>query len=87
MPLDPFFDERLRVHRKYLFDQALGSMRTRLVTLGRFWRNPALPSPAAAGASVDVAPSSEAKTEATTGNAVRIADVQDACVDLLERGK
>ena len=24
MPLDPFFDERLRVHRKYLFDQALG---------------------------------------------------------------
>ena len=23
MPLDPFFDERLRVHRKYLFDQAL----------------------------------------------------------------
>ena len=47
MPLDPFFDERLRVHRKYLFDQALGSMRSRLVTLGRFWRNPAVPSPTA----------------------------------------
>ena len=64
MPLDPFFDERLRVHRKYLFDQALGSMRTRLVTLGRFWRNPAVPSPAAAGASVDAAPTSETKTDA-----------------------
>ena len=39
MPLDPFFDERLRVHRKYLFDQALGTMRARLATLGRFWRD------------------------------------------------
>jgi acetyl esterase len=66
MPLDPFFDERLRVHRKYLFDQALGSMRTRLVTLGRFWRNPAVPSPAAAGASLDAAPAPEVKTEAST---------------------
>ena len=42
MPLDPFFDERLRVHRKYLFDQALGTMRARLATLGRFWRRPPL---------------------------------------------
>ena len=32
MPLDPFFDERLRVHRRYLFDQALGTMRARLAT-------------------------------------------------------
>src|SRR4051794_11984502 len=49
MPLDPFFDERLRVHRKYLFDQALGTMRTRLATLSRFLRAPAAPVPAAAG--------------------------------------
>ena len=48
MPLDPFFDERLRVHSKHLFDQALGAMRARLATLGRFWRAPALPIPAAA---------------------------------------
>ena len=48
MPLDPFFDERLRVHRKYLFDQALGTMRARVATLGRFWRAPAPPMPAAA---------------------------------------
>src|SRR4051794_5861887 len=66
MPLDPFFDERLRIHRKYLFDQALGSMRSRLVTLGRFWRNPAVPSPAAAGASVDDAPATEAKADPST---------------------
>lgn len=30
MPLDPFFEERLRVHRRHLFDQALGSARSRL---------------------------------------------------------
>ena len=48
MPLDPFFDERLRAHRKYLFDQALGTMRARVATLGRFWRTPAVPVPAAA---------------------------------------
>jgi len=29
MRLDPFFDERLRVHRKYLLDKATGSMRAR----------------------------------------------------------
>ncbi len=48
MPLDPFFDECLRVHRKYLFDQALGTMRARLATLGRFWRTPAASVPPAA---------------------------------------
>jgi acetyl esterase len=36
MPLDPFFDERLRVHRKYLFDQAAGTVRTRLSALWPF---------------------------------------------------
>jgi acetyl esterase len=30
MPLDPFFADRLRMHRRHLFDQALGTMRTRL---------------------------------------------------------
>lgn len=36
MDLDPFFEERLRVHRKYLFDQALGSVRSRLSALWPF---------------------------------------------------
>ena len=48
MPLDPFFDERLRVHRKHLIDKALSAMRARLATLGRFWHAPALPATAAA---------------------------------------
>ncbi|GAA1955773.1 alpha/beta hydrolase [Microbacterium deminutum] len=43
MPLDPFFDERLRLHRKYLFDQALSTVRTRLATLTRFLRTPSAP--------------------------------------------
>lgn len=30
MPLDPFFRERLRVHRRYLFDQATSRIATRL---------------------------------------------------------
>lgn len=38
VPLDPFFVERLRVHRRYLFDQALGSARTRLASLWPFGR-------------------------------------------------
>jgi len=61
MPLDPFFDERLRVHRKYMFDQALGTMRARLATLGRFWRSPAV-APAPAGA--DPAPAAPHTTAA-----------------------
>ncbi len=44
MPLDPFFAERLRVHRRYLFDQALGSMRTRLWALWPFGRT-SVPEP------------------------------------------
>jgi acetyl esterase len=39
--LDPFFEERLRVHRKYLFDQALGSVRARLSALWPFAKGPA----------------------------------------------
>lgn len=41
MDLDPFFEERLRVHRKYLFDQALGSVRSRLSALWPFAKGPA----------------------------------------------
>ena len=44
MPLDPFFAERLRVHRRYLFDQALGSMRKRLWALWPFGRT-SVPEP------------------------------------------
>ncbi|WP_374315972.1 alpha/beta hydrolase [Microbacterium sp.] len=53
MPLDPFFEERLRVHRKHLIDKARGAMRARLTTLwplGRF----------AAPAAADVAPAASA---------------------------
>lgn len=46
MPLDPFFEERLRAHRKYLFDQALGTMRTRMTTLWPFSRASLLPAAA-----------------------------------------
>jgi len=38
MPLDPFFAERLRVHRRYMFDQALGSLRSRVSALWQFGR-------------------------------------------------
>jgi acetyl esterase len=44
MPLDPFFEERLRVHRKYLFGQALGSLRKRLGALWPFGRT-VVPTP------------------------------------------
>ncbi|WP_106815546.1 alpha/beta hydrolase [Microbacterium timonense] len=44
MPLDPFFEERLRVHRKYLFDQALGSVRARLTALWPFGRATVVPA-------------------------------------------
>ena len=51
MPLDPFFAERLRVHRRYLFGRALKGMRTRIAALWSFGRKPeALLTPAAASA-------------------------------------
>ncbi|TDN91121.1 alpha/beta hydrolase [Microbacterium sp. BK668] len=46
MPLDPIFAERLRVHRRYLFDKARASARARLAALwpfGRFGPPPATP--------------------------------------------
>ena len=48
MPLDPFFEERLRVHRKYMFDQAMGAVRTRLTALWPFSRRAGLPAAAPA---------------------------------------
>lgn len=53
MPLDPFFEERLRVHRRYLLDKARGAMRAKLLALWPFGRSPA-PS---AGESTSKAPS------------------------------
>ncbi|MEV4686606.1 alpha/beta hydrolase [Microbacterium sp. LWH3-1.2] len=50
MPLDPFFEERLRVHRKYMFDQAMGAVRTRLTALWPFSRGAGLPAAAPASA-------------------------------------
>ncbi len=47
MPLDPFFAERLRVHRRYLFGQSLGRVRERLTRLGRIFARSA-PAPASA---------------------------------------
>ncbi|MGX1701988.1 alpha/beta hydrolase [Microbacterium sp. NPDC055357] len=47
MPLDPFFAERLRVHRRYLLGQAVGSARSRLAALWPFSRPPASSSPKA----------------------------------------
>lgn len=46
MPLDPFFTERLRVHRRYLIDQALDGVRRRIALLWPFERE----SPGAQGA-------------------------------------
>jgi acetyl esterase len=54
MPLDPVFEERLRVHRKYLIDRALGSVRARLTALWPFGR-PAGPAELAENAPVAAA--------------------------------
>lgn len=45
MPLDPFFKERLRLHRRYLIGQALGPLTARLRALWPFPRKaPTLPT-------------------------------------------
>lgn len=44
MPLDPFFAERLRVHRRYLLGRALGSARARLSALWPFGSEAAPPA-------------------------------------------
>ncbi|QIG39034.1 alpha/beta hydrolase [Microbacterium sp. 4R-513] len=55
MPLDPYFAERLRVHRRHLFDKARGAARQRLVSLWPFGRS-AAPAIPAAGPATDAAP-------------------------------
>lgn len=61
MPLDPFFAERLRTHRRHLYDKARGAMRARLLALLPFGRAapssapPPLHGDAAADAATDAA--------------------------------
>jgi acetyl esterase len=64
MPLDPFFEERLRVHRRYMFDQALGSVRSRLAALWPFGRG-GTAAPAAAKASEKPAPDATSHADPT----------------------
>ncbi|MHC2998167.1 alpha/beta hydrolase [Microbacterium sp. HJ5] len=52
MPLDPFFEERLRVHRRYLISKAVGAVRRRLALLWPFERE----HPAADAMTTDAAP-------------------------------
>ena len=54
MPLDPFFAERLRVHRRYLLDKNVRQVRARLSSLWPFARE----SPTSSGA--DAAPTPKA---------------------------
>jgi acetyl esterase len=64
MPLDPFFAERLRVHRRYLFDRARSTVRSRLTALWPFARAVPTGVPAAAEpVSGPVAKPPSAKTE------------------------
>ncbi|TQK18163.1 acetyl esterase [Microbacterium sp. SLBN-154] len=45
MPLDPVFADRLRVHRKYLFGQAVSRLKTRLAAIWRFGPPSSAPAP------------------------------------------
>lgn len=48
MPLDPFFSERLRVHRRYLIGQRVDALRARVAAWkSRLWGASDAPSPAA----------------------------------------
>jgi len=50
MPLDPFFAERLRVHRRYLVGKAVKDLRARVSALWNIERaQPAAPGKALAG--------------------------------------
>jgi len=64
MPLDPFFVERLRVHRRYLLGRAWGDLRTRTAALWSFGRKPEAPlKPAPASASPGSAPRARARAK------------------------
>lgn len=61
MRLDPFFEERLRVHRKHLLDKAKGAMRARVSALWPFSRAVAPTAAASAGSPGDTKPGPAAK--------------------------
>lgn len=61
MPLDPFFAERLRVHRRYLMGRALADLRARLKAMWPFAREPIAPASAAAAS-----PKKAKKTDAAS---------------------
>lgn len=60
MPLDPFFEERLRVHRRHMFDRAMSAARTRLTALWPFARPNPLPTAAPATAAPATSPAARA---------------------------
>lgn len=66
MPLDPFFEERLRRHRKYLIDRALGNVRAPLTALWPFAR-PAGPAAVAVAEKAPAAAVKSADLPAPTG--------------------
>lgn len=62
MPLDPFFEERLRVHRKYLIDKAVGAVQRRLALLWPFERE----HPAADAVKTDASPRERTRAQASS---------------------
>ena len=62
MPLDPFFEERLRVHRKYLIDKAVGAVQRRLSLLWPFERE----HPAADAVKTDASPRERTRAQASS---------------------
>ncbi|MFC8680700.1 alpha/beta hydrolase [Microbacterium ureisolvens] len=70
MRLDPFFEERLRVHRKHLFEKAAGSMRARLAALWPFPRVAAPTAAAEASAPSDAKASAPAPAKKPAGTTI-----------------
>ncbi len=60
MPLDPFFAERLRVHRRYLMGRALADLRARLRALWPFAREAVAPASADTSATMKKAKKADA---------------------------
>lgn len=63
MPLDPFFVERLRVHRRYLLGKALKDLRARVAALWNLERTSPAPPPASAKAPANGSPSARARAK------------------------
>ena len=62
MPLDPFFAERLRVHRRYLIGQALKGLQARVTALWPFEREAPVPTAKSAATSSSSVPRAAAST-------------------------